>query len=43
MLEMLTLKKQYDNVRQELAHALYTNDASMRVIARTMAWRCSRA
>lgn len=36
MLEMLTLKKQYDNVRQELAHALYTNDASMRVIARLM-------
>ncbi|WFD33857.1 RING-type E3 ubiquitin transferase [Malassezia cuniculi] len=36
MLEMLTLKQQYDDVRQELAHALYTNDASMRVIARLM-------
>lgn len=36
MLEMLTLKQQYDGVRQELAHALYTNDASMRVIARLM-------
>ncbi|WFD29207.1 Phosphoinositide phosphatase sac1 [Malassezia sp. CBS 17886] len=32
--EMFSLKKQYDSVRQDLAHALYTNDASMRVIAR---------
>lgn len=34
--ETLALKKQHDAVRQELAHALYTNDASMRVIARLM-------
>ena len=36
MLEMLSLKKQYDSLRQDLAHALYTNDASTRVIARLM-------
>lgn len=34
--ETLELRKQYDAVRQDLAHALYTNDASMRVIARLM-------
>lgn len=34
--ETLALKKQYDAVRQDLAHALYTNDASTRVIARLM-------
>lgn len=34
MLEMFNLKKQYENVRQELAHALYSNDAATRVIAR---------
>ncbi|PWN25154.1 WD40 repeat-like protein [Jaminaea rosea] len=36
MLEMFNLKKQYEGVRQELAHALYSNDASNRVIARLM-------
>lgn len=30
------MRKQYDTVRQDLANALYTNDASMRVIARLM-------
>jgi pre-mRNA-processing factor 19 len=34
MLEMFNLKRQYENVRQELAHALYSNDAANRVIAR---------
>ena len=34
--ETLELRKQYDTVRQDLANALYTNDASMRVIARLM-------
>ncbi|WFD42737.1 RING-type E3 ubiquitin transferase [Malassezia psittaci] len=34
--ESLALKKQYDSVRQDLAHALYTNDASTRVIARLL-------
>ncbi|PWN22680.1 WD40 repeat-like protein [Microstroma glucosiphilum] len=36
MLEMFNLKRQYENVRQELAHALYSNDAANRVIARLM-------
>ncbi len=36
ILETFTLKKHYDNLRQELAHALYANDASARVIARLM-------
>lgn len=34
--ESLAMKKQYDSVRQDLAHALYTNDASTRVIARLL-------
>lgn len=36
MLEMFNLKKSYDHVRQELAHALYTNDSANRVVARLM-------
>ncbi|PWZ02903.1 putative PRP19-non-snRNP spliceosome component required for DNA repair [Testicularia cyperi] len=36
VLETFTLKKHYDNLRQELAHALYANDASARVIARLL-------
>lgn len=36
MLELFTLKKSYDNVRQELAHALYANDSANRVVARLM-------
>lgn len=39
VLETFTLKKHYDNVRQELAHALYANDASARVIARLLTER----
>ena len=34
--ETLALRKQYEAARQDLANALYTNDASMRVIARLM-------
>lgn len=36
MLELFTLKKSYDSVRQELAHALYANDSANRVVARLM-------
>lgn len=34
MLESLALKTQYQSTRQELAHALYREDASLRVVAR---------
>ncbi|KYR00693.1 WD40 repeat-containing protein [Tieghemostelium lacteum] len=34
MLETYTLKQQYENVRQELAHSIYQYDAACRVIAR---------
>lgn len=34
LLETFNVKKQYENVRQELAHALYANDAANRVVAR---------
>lgn len=34
MLESLSLKLQYQSTRQELAHALYREDASLRVVAR---------
>lgn len=36
MLEMFNLKKLYEGVRQELAHALYANDAANRVVARLL-------
>lgn len=39
MMELFTLKKNYDDVRQELAHALYANDAANRVVARLMGER----
>ncbi|PWN44479.1 putative PRP19-non-snRNP spliceosome component required for DNA [Ceraceosorus guamensis] len=39
MMELFTLKKNYDEVRMELAHALYANDAANRVVARLISER----
>lgn len=36
MLESLSLRKQNAQLRQELSHALYKEDATMRVLARTI-------
>lgn len=36
MLETLALRKQTAQLRQELSHALYKEDATMRVLARTI-------
>ncbi len=34
MLQVFTIKQQYQSMRQELSNALYENDAAKRVIAR---------
>lgn len=39
ILETYALKRNYDSVRQELAHALYANDAANRVVARLIGER----
>lgn len=36
MLEAFALRKQNSQLRQELSHALYKEDATMRVLARTV-------
>jgi pre-mRNA-processing factor 19 len=36
MLETLSLRKQNAQLRQELSHSLYKEDATMRVLARTI-------
>ena len=36
MLETLALRKQTAQLRQELSHSLYKEDATMRVLARTI-------
>lgn len=36
MLEAFALRKQNTQLRQELSHALYKEDATMRVLARTI-------
>lgn len=36
MVEMFALRKAYDEIREELAHALYANDSATRVVARLL-------